>query len=88
MDALTHAIEAYVTINAHPIADSLAIGAIKIIGQNICKAVANGDNIEARNNMLLASTMAGIAFLTAGLGIVHSTAHALGGSSTSGSWGI
>jgi len=79
MDALTHAIEAYVTINAQPITDSLAIGAIKIIGQNICKVVANGDNIEARSNMLLASTMAGIAFSMVGLGIVHSTAHALGG---------
>jgi alcohol dehydrogenase len=79
LDALTHAIEAYITLNDEPITDALAMGAIKIIAKYLCLAVANGNNLEARSQMLLASTMAGMAFGNAGLGIVHSTAHSLGG---------
>jgi alcohol dehydrogenase class IV len=72
MDALTHAVEAYVGKNSNPVADSLAEAAIRLIGDNLAKAVENGSNIESRSNMALASTMAGIAMDQAGLGIVHS----------------
>ena len=79
MDALCHAIESYVTLNAEPITDAVAMGAIKIISNYLYRAVANGEDLEARSQMLLASNMAGFAFANAGLGIVHSTAHSLGG---------
>lgn len=79
MDALTHAIEAYVTLKNGPITDSLAIKAISLIAKYLGPVVANGDNIEARTHMMTASCMAGMAFANSGLGIVHSTAHSLGG---------
>jgi alcohol dehydrogenase len=79
MDALTHAIEAYVSIKSHPVADSLALEAIQLISANLREAVGNGDNLAARASMLLASTMAGMAFVNASVGLVHAVAHALGG---------
>jgi len=79
MDALTHAIEAYVSTKSHPIADSLALKAVQLISSNLREAVGNGDNLAARANMLLASTMAGMAFVNASVGLVHAVAHALGG---------
>ncbi|UCD78940.1 MAG: iron-containing alcohol dehydrogenase [Desulfobacterales bacterium] len=79
MDALTHAIEAYVSIKSQPIADSLAWEAIQLISSNLREAVGNGDNLSARAGMLLASTMAGMAFVNASVGLVHAVAHALGG---------
>jgi alcohol dehydrogenase class IV len=79
MDALTHAIEAYVSTGAQPVSDALAIGAIKMIAGNLRQAVQHGDDLEARSNMLLASTMAGIAFSNTLLGIVHAMAHPCGG---------
>ena len=79
MDALTHAVEAYVSRNWNPISDAYALRAIQLVSNNLRQAVGNGENMEHRYNMSLASTMAGIAFVTAGLGMVHSTAHALGG---------
>jgi alcohol dehydrogenase len=79
MDALTHAIEAYVSTKSIPIADSLALEAIQLISANLREAVGNGDNMAARANMLLASTMAGMAFVNASVGLAHAIAHALGG---------
>ena len=79
MDALTHAIEAYVSIKSHPVADSLALEAIQLISANLREAVGNGDNLAARASMLLASTMAGMAFVNASVGLSHAVAHALGG---------
>lgn len=79
MDALTHAIESFTTLNEEPITDALSMGAIRLIANALYRAVANGDDLEARSRMLLGSTMAGMAFGVAGLGIAHSTAHALGG---------
>ena len=55
MDALTHAIEAYVSKDANPITDATAIQAIKLIAGNLRQAVANGENLEARQNMVCAS---------------------------------
>lgn len=68
IDALTHAIEAYSALNATPFTDSLAIGAIAMIGQSLPKAVGYGHDLVARESMLLASCMAGMAFSSAGLG--------------------
>lgn len=79
MDALTHAIESYVSLGANAVTDSMAIQAIKLISTNLRQAVAYGDNIEARENMANASLLAGMAFNNAGLGYVHAMAHQLGG---------
>ena len=79
MDALTHAVEAYVTLGANPITDAVAIQAIKLISDNLRQAVAYGENVEARENMAYASLLAGMAFNNAGLGYVHAMAHQLGG---------
>ncbi|MCF7935914.1 MAG: iron-containing alcohol dehydrogenase [Synergistales bacterium] len=79
MDALTHAIESYITWKANPITDSLNIQAVQLIGDNIRKAYAQPANIHAKGNLLLASCMTGIAFDQAGLGIAHCMGHPLGG---------
>jgi alcohol dehydrogenase len=76
MDALTHAIEAYVTtLLSNPVTDCLAMQAISLIGKWLRKAVANGQDMEARDAMAYAEYLAGMAFNSAGLGIVHSMAH-------------
>ena len=80
MDALTHAVEAYVSIMATPVTDACALHAIKLIGQYLPRAVSNGkDDIEARENMTAAQFLAGMAFNNAFLGYVHAMAHQLGG---------
>ena len=79
MDALTHAIEAYVSTAANPLTDSAALMAIKMIYQYLPKAVANGDYMKARDMMAYAQYLAGIAFNNASLGYVHAMAHQLGG---------
>ncbi|ABR47834.1 iron-containing alcohol dehydrogenase [Alkaliphilus metalliredigens QYMF] len=79
MDALTHAIEAYVSVAATPVTDSAALHAIKLISENLRGAVANGDNFEARKQMAYAQFLGGMAFNNASLGIVHGMAHQLGG---------
>jgi alcohol dehydrogenase len=79
MDALTHAVEAYVSTIATPITDACAIKAIELIAQYLSPAVANGDNLEARDKMAYAEYLAGMAFNNASLGYVHSMAHQLGG---------
>lgn len=78
-DALTHAVEAYVAQNAEPITDALALHAIRLIRQYLPMAVGNGADMIAREQMLLASHMAGIAFANSGVGVVHAIAHVLGG---------
>ncbi|ADL12509.1 iron-containing alcohol dehydrogenase [Acetohalobium arabaticum] len=79
MDALTHAVEAYVSTDATPVTDSAAIKAIELVAENLREAVANGDNFEARDNMAYAEFLAGMAFNNASLGFVHAMAHQLGG---------
>jgi alcohol dehydrogenase len=79
MDALTHAIEAYVSLNAEPFSDALALHAIKLVAENLRLATADGNNIKARTNMAAASTMAAAAFMNGGLGVVHGIAQAMGG---------
>lgn len=79
MDALTHAVESYVSVDANPVCDAMAAQAIRLVGDNLRQAVANGGNIKARENMAYASLLAGMAFNNANLGYVHAMAHQLGG---------
>lgn len=79
MDALTHAIETYVTKGAFSWSDALALEAIKLISQSLEIAVVDGKNLEARSKMAWGQFIAGQAFSNAGLGFVHSMAHQLGG---------
>lgn len=79
MDALTHAIEAYTSKAATLITDGLALYAIKLIKESLLKAVRNGSNREAREKMLSASLIAGIAFGNSDVGSVHCISEAIGG---------
>lgn len=79
MDALTHAVEAYVSTIATPMTDSAAEKAIELIAKHLRPAVANGQDIEAREGMCYAQYLAGMAFNNASLGHVHAMAHQLGG---------
>ena len=78
MDALVHAIETYVSMNATPFSDLLASKAIELIAKYLPMAFAKGENIEARYQMSLASLLAGMAFASGGLGAVHALAYPLG----------
>ncbi len=78
MDALTHAIEGYITKGAHALSDVLCWNSIKFIADNLEKAVKNGNDAAAREGMAYGSYVAGMAFSNVGLGIVHSMAHPLG----------
>lgn len=78
MDALTHAIESYVNLNTQPISEGMSVQAMKLIAANLRTAVANGNNLEARANMLLASTIAAMAFNATRLGLAHALALPLG----------
>lgn len=78
-DALTHATEAYVSVYANDYTDGLCLQAIKLIFENLERCVVNGaDDPEAREKMHNASTVAGMAFANAFLGLVHAMAHTLG----------
>jgi alcohol dehydrogenase class IV len=79
MDALTHAIEAYLSPFGEPISDALGLHAIRMIAANLPNAVHHGDDLEARGNMLLAAAIAGMSFSNALCGVVHAMAHACGG---------
>lgn len=78
MDALTHAIEGYITKGAWEFSDMFEIKAIELISQNLRTATYNGKDMTARENMALAQYVAGMAFSNVGLGCVHSMAHPLG----------
>ncbi|ELM3721349.1 L-threonine dehydrogenase [Edwardsiella piscicida] len=79
MDALTHAVEAYVSTAATPITDACALKAITMISTHLRDAVRNGDDMAAREAMAYAQFLAGMAFNNASLGYVHAIAHQLGG---------
>ncbi len=79
MDALTHAVEAYVSTMATPVTDACALQAISLIAENLRPAVADGSNMVARDAMAYAEFLAGMAFNNASLGHVHAMAHQLGG---------
>ena len=78
MDALTHAIESYITPGAWAMSDMFELKAIEMIARNLKKAVENGHDAEAREGMAVAQYIAGMGFSNVGLGIVHSMAHPLG----------
>ncbi|WP_421238918.1 L-threonine dehydrogenase [Aeromonas enteropelogenes] len=79
MDALTHAIEAYVSTIATPVTDASAVMAIQLIAKHLRTAVNQGDDLHAREQMAYAQFLAGMAFNNASLGYVHAMAHQLGG---------
>lgn len=79
MDALTHAVEAYVSTIATPVTDACALQAIRLVAGNLRAAVANGGDMIARDQMAYAEYLAGMAFNNASLGHVHAMAHQLGG---------
>ncbi len=79
MDALCHAVEACTCLQANPMSSAYGTAAIRLIMQNLETATKEGKNREARYNMALASTMAGIAFSNSMVGAVHAIGHALGG---------
>jgi alcohol dehydrogenase len=79
LDALTHAIEAYVSNANSPVTDTHAIEAIRLIHENLPLAVTDGSNLQVRGKMMLGSLHAGLAFSNASLGMVHAMAHSLGG---------
>lgn len=79
MDALTHAVEAYVSTAANPITDACALKAATIIANNLVTAVKDGTDMAARSQMAYAQLLAGMAFNNASLGYVHAMAHQLGG---------
>ncbi|QKS70125.1 iron-containing alcohol dehydrogenase [Paenalkalicoccus suaedae] len=79
VDALTHAIEGYLSIHASPTTDGLALEAIRLISKSIRAAVKNGKDEQARTDMSYGSYMAGLAFFNAGVAGVHALAYPLGG---------
>ena len=79
MDALTHAVEAYIGNSTTPGTRKNALDAIRLIFENLDTAYTDGNNIEARRNMLRASYFAGCAFTKSYVGYVHAIAHSLGG---------
>ena len=79
MDALTHAVEAYIGHSTTRFTRSMAENAVRLIAENLREVYAHGGNLRARENMLRASYFAGIAFTQSYVGYVHGLAHALGG---------
>lgn len=79
IDALTHAVEAYIGNWATPYTDGMALSAVGLIFENLRTCYREGGNLEAREKMSLASTYAGIAFTRANVGYVHAIAHQFGG---------
>ena len=79
IDALTHALEAYTSTQAHTISEMYSLEAITLIADNLPAAYANGDNLEARSAMLMGSLLGGKALATAGVGLVHAMAYPMGG---------
>jgi len=78
MDALSHAIEAFLSLGANPLTDSFALEAMRKISNNLEEAFSHGDNLNARMEMSLAAMLAGIAFGNAGVIAGHAIAHAFG----------
>jgi alcohol dehydrogenase class IV len=75
-DAFTHGLEAYLARGFHPMADAVAMGCMELVIEALPRAVARGDDLEARGRMLLAASMGATAFQK-GLGVIHSLAHPL-----------
>lgn len=78
IDALTHAIEAYVSVKAQPMSDVFALSAIKLLSENLRQAWANGDNLEARSLTMLGAFQAGVAFSNSSVALVHGMSRPIG----------
>jgi alcohol dehydrogenase class IV len=78
LDALTHAIEAYVSRKAQPMTDILAISAIKLLAGNLCQAWSNGSDLEAREKTILGAYQAGLSFCNASVALVHGMSRPVG----------
>lgn len=79
MDVATHAIESFVSTEAYTTTDALALSALKIVFTYLKRAYINGNDLEAREQMMYGNVMAGLAFNNAGLGLVHAISHQIGG---------
>lgn len=79
MDALTHAVECYVSTFSFKLTNDLAVLAVRYIFENLVRAVEQPDDLEARENMTYGEYIAGMAFGSGGVGLVHAIAHQLGG---------
>jgi alcohol dehydrogenase len=79
MDALTHALESYLSVRANPWSAAIALQVVRMVSEFLPRAVADGSDAEARGQMLLAAHMAGVAMASTGLGACHAIGHALGG---------
>ncbi len=78
IDALTHAVESYVSVGAHVLTDYISLESIRLIAENLPAAVDDGSNVEAREMMAYGQFVAGLSFNSAGLGMVHAMAHPAG----------
>jgi alcohol dehydrogenase len=78
IDALTHAIEAYVSLKSNLYSDSQALAAMSLIGPNLRKVYHRGDDVEAREALMLGSTLAGVAFSAASVALVHGMSRPIG----------
>jgi alcohol dehydrogenase class IV len=78
IDALTHAIEAYVSVKAQPMSDIFCLSAIELISDNVRQAWANGNNVEAREKTMLGALQAGIAFSNSSVALVHGMSRPIG----------
>ncbi len=78
-DALTHALESYLSVRANPYSDGIALQVLATVSTHLPRAVVDGGDLEDRSELLLASHVAGVGFSHTGLGLVHGIAHPLGG---------
>ncbi|MDV5171624.1 iron-containing alcohol dehydrogenase [Photobacterium rosenbergii] len=78
IDALTHAVESFVSVGAHPLTDFISLQSIKMIAESLPKAVDDGTDVSAREMMAYGQFVAGLSFNSAGLGMVHAMAHPAG----------
>ena len=79
LDALTHALESYLSVRPNPWSDGIALQAIRMIAAHLPRACADGEDLAARSQLLLAAHMAGVATANTGLGLCHAIGHSLGG---------
>jgi len=78
LDALTHAVESYTSVNAGPLSDAQALHATRLIARALVRAVEHGADLAARADMLVAANLAGAAMSNAGVGLAHAIAHSVG----------
>ena len=79
LHALTHALESYLSVRPNPWSDGIALQVIRMIAANLPRACADGEDLAARSQLLLAAHMAGVAMANTGLGLCHAIGHSLGG---------